>query len=723
MNYREFRNRFRLIPFGKFSISGRGKSPYNQIYVGRKKERASFIELLTHQEQFGSFLVSGRRGSGKTSFVNYALSEYEQSSFHRFIRFARNSGVQDLFVALLICILISTLLVLTSQLGSLLTQNAHLSLRDDFQVFDRLHWVWVPLVLIATLSFGLILYAIQGINAAAQISRGWIGKIAMWGMSGFFFGLLFLGLVFSYSFNLFPTFQDKLATFSGFNGGLKACILALFSIANINILFGITKIKRKYIKYYPSIQILSSFIYFLVLIIFVSSKKYNFTELNNIESYYNLFIFIAVMYISNFIASVKNNTFKFNSKTFTPDIILFLIIFIFNIALIIINYSIISSTFVMIIIFPLIFSTFASFWWLLDNKNKAENSTISPDTSDMDENKYLNQYIFANRPPVELVLIVKSSFILLLAVTLLIPFVIMLKANIWPESQIINSNNLAPLFHLSGTDILPIALFLVAMFFYEYEWISRSMRTERQDSSIAPLGRKDSHAQLHELWPKRSFSSNSDATKPSWADHTDKNSLDIEEADTIKPWLRRRAIARNLEKSSLPYLFYNSRVPVILTWINLGFDDLRHSRIIEAMLVQLRTQYREKFTSLSSQIGLATMIVTIILVLFLSKLFAFTLFHIGPVNLVYDRIIVENQVNAKPVYGATNYCGFFERHPETAPAVKNAICLLPYSDRLFEFLYSRVLDLSVDFEAIGSDTNSILQIKIWLSQLNDIKCC
>ena len=88
--YRDIRNRFRLIPFGKFSPSGRGAEAHNQVFVGRARERVAMIEMMLHQERFGAYLVAGRRGSGKTSFVQHVLRAYEREPFLRLIRPWRN---------------------------------------------------------------------------------------------------------------------------------------------------------------------------------------------------------------------------------------------------------------------------------------------------------------------------------------------------------------------------------------------------------------------------------------------------------------------------------------------------------------------------------------------------------------------------------------------------------------------------------------------------------
>lgn len=48
------------------------------VYLGRKKETTRFLSALKYSRgERGSFLISGYRGAGKTSFVHQALTEYE----------------------------------------------------------------------------------------------------------------------------------------------------------------------------------------------------------------------------------------------------------------------------------------------------------------------------------------------------------------------------------------------------------------------------------------------------------------------------------------------------------------------------------------------------------------------------------------------------------------------------------------------------------------------
>lgn len=93
------------IPFGKYSSPGASEFPSNEYMVGREGPRAALINFLTHGGPQGAYLVTGRRGVGKTSFVNYCLNEYKKSVFDRFLRTNVARSMWDLawlsFVAIL----------------------------------------------------------------------------------------------------------------------------------------------------------------------------------------------------------------------------------------------------------------------------------------------------------------------------------------------------------------------------------------------------------------------------------------------------------------------------------------------------------------------------------------------------------------------------------------------------------------------------------------------
>lgn len=82
---RRFSDRVFAIPFGRYQ-SGNEPGISNEVLVGRQEQRAYFIELLLRMGRRGAYLVTGRRGVGKTSFVNYCLEDYKEEVFERFLR-------------------------------------------------------------------------------------------------------------------------------------------------------------------------------------------------------------------------------------------------------------------------------------------------------------------------------------------------------------------------------------------------------------------------------------------------------------------------------------------------------------------------------------------------------------------------------------------------------------------------------------------------------------
>lgn len=78
-----FSDRTIFAPFGRYEGSRKADEPFNQVLVGREHQRARLLNLLFTTGRTGAILVTGQRGSGKTSFVNYCLNEYCQNVHRR----------------------------------------------------------------------------------------------------------------------------------------------------------------------------------------------------------------------------------------------------------------------------------------------------------------------------------------------------------------------------------------------------------------------------------------------------------------------------------------------------------------------------------------------------------------------------------------------------------------------------------------------------------------
>ena len=76
--------------FGYYEGIGREERPWNQALIGREPQRARLLDLLFNVGGKGAYLITGHRGSGKTTFVDYCLEQYQSNVFERFLQ--RNVG-------------------------------------------------------------------------------------------------------------------------------------------------------------------------------------------------------------------------------------------------------------------------------------------------------------------------------------------------------------------------------------------------------------------------------------------------------------------------------------------------------------------------------------------------------------------------------------------------------------------------------------------------------
>lgn len=113
-----------VVPFGRHESDRRAEYPANEVLIGREKERAEFLNQLLTSGRRGSYLITGHRGSGKSSFVWNCLREYEEDVYTRYLQ--RNVGRAFLWDRLglvaIALVLLLTGLLLSEFLAELLSQ-------------------------------------------------------------------------------------------------------------------------------------------------------------------------------------------------------------------------------------------------------------------------------------------------------------------------------------------------------------------------------------------------------------------------------------------------------------------------------------------------------------------------------------------------------------------------------------------------------------------------
>jgi hypothetical protein len=114
-----------VIPFGRVPASGDAEPPDNETMVGRESERARFIDMLASRGATGAYLITGRRGIGKSSFVRHCLSEYNAAIFKRFLRGNTGKSFWDMLGLMLFA---SFIIVASILLSSFISIAADLNL-------------------------------------------------------------------------------------------------------------------------------------------------------------------------------------------------------------------------------------------------------------------------------------------------------------------------------------------------------------------------------------------------------------------------------------------------------------------------------------------------------------------------------------------------------------------------------------------------------------------
>ncbi len=155
--------------FGRFTGTSEATPPANEVLVGREGQRAYLVDLLISMGRRGSYLITGRRGAGKTSFVQQCISEYRASVFKRFLRASVGRGVWDRFVVVVIWLTLIGGALMLSELLLLLVQMTRLS-------FAHHHLLWLLVLPLAILLMYPAVYAKELFEASLVTVRPFFFK-------------------------------------------------------------------------------------------------------------------------------------------------------------------------------------------------------------------------------------------------------------------------------------------------------------------------------------------------------------------------------------------------------------------------------------------------------------------------------------------------------------------------------------------------------------------
>lgn len=132
---KRFSDKLYITEFGRYEGDRSAEYPDNRILVGREKQRSKLLQLLFNRGRKGVYLITGYRGAGKTSFVQYCVNEFRDNVYERFL----NSQVGRVFFLDQIMFVLFAFIVITASL--LLSQLSGEIIVHTFSIKYAYRWL------------------------------------------------------------------------------------------------------------------------------------------------------------------------------------------------------------------------------------------------------------------------------------------------------------------------------------------------------------------------------------------------------------------------------------------------------------------------------------------------------------------------------------------------------------------------------------------------------
>lgn len=585
------------IPFGKFETGSDDIFPCNESMVGREGARAKLIDFLTNAGTRKAILVTGRRGMGKTSFVNYCLKEYEEARIERYWRSDIGRTISAWLWLTVISVICAAILVLGSWLLKPLLDNA---------INEHNYFFWLPIaVLVFYLSYPLR-HAVKVIAVLFKIKPSFPAKTL-----GYLFVVVFVGV-----FTVIPDAGSPVTTLS------RLLVVLAATYFSGELLDTVKPIVFKGIR-------LSGFLLPLVGL-FISSITFSFYDFIN-KSEINLTnVALASLFIAlalfcrgdslfrkgKYVAELQiGTTLKKSSYWFFS---LGIVCLLFSIVILNTVSHVHSDIDIMSVIIDIKYVIGGAILFI-GILCKVLVQFSSPQEKKTDE-QYGKRTVYSTA-----ILLVKAIFLILLSLYALHPLITLTPlpsqsdcqwqsfsasisdirrpfCNVAPppvEYHDPNKNvfllNYRPQLLNAKHELAYIVLIvaITAMIFWiEYEWIIRPAQTWRRDKTMH-VSKRPNHYEDFDVEEKAFEDIKETGDKARKAARKEVQRYMQQQANIRE---RRRAF------EALTFLGYfkHLHLTTLISTINLGFEELDHRSVIHAMLLDIRGQYYEKFVSLRS---------------------------------------------------------------------------------------------------------------------------
>ncbi len=650
---RRFSKRIFAVPFGQHEVGTEQEPPANEVLIGRDGRRAYLIDLLMNMGRQGAYLVTGRRGSGKTSFVKHCIAEYQNEVFWRFLR--SNAG-RTLFWDRIILTLLAVTGILAALVLSKLMEVLILATSSNLTAPPEL-LLWIAIAPIALLCLYPLLHAKEifevvftaGLDeenrenqrarllAAGSVLAG-AGAAWTWGpfgapalgLSRLFValsGMLLVVQALSYRPGSSGEESKIYQTTRWAASGLLA-LLGLRYLAMGPGGFG-TEVPEPDGEFWGNLGL---------SLLFLGTAGY----LRGIHQLYliknrelaKIIVLGGIWYIlfgsGSLILGLWWTAQSFGDKAF-------LIWAMFAGALILVSFAVFvvlqkrevilhfrpwplhalaAKAAVSIVIGLQLAHPFLSLWKLPPLRAAAPVRLEHPDN------------ILRNAIPLKH-----------------LPSL----ANI--RSHLADADHVS-VFHgraQEGCWILALLLLFLLLYYLEYEWVVRPSGHRRVDPSLDPGG------------------------PAPWEDRSSEHES--------------QGHGRMLVSITFPWMLFKAWLPVLVLSVNLGFDRLDHRRVVHAMLAALRDEYHRMFLAARSGLANLTRALGLFLTLVMTTLLGNYWFSLPESHFLSQEMTREIHVRAQ---ASGDVCDLLRSWP-SGPGVTNLICRMPGGDTSVQILYHDLL--------------------------------
>jgi hypothetical protein len=633
------------LPFGHYEAGGDQEPPANEVLIGREGQRAYLIDLLLNMGRRGVYLVTGRRGAGKTSFVRHCIAEYRAEVFGRFVR----SGVdRTLFwdKAILVGLGLAAIAggLFLSQLMDLLLRTtdgratSHTALLAWFIIGPTALICTYPL-LYAKEVLGVVIGALRP-ESRREDQRSHLGGVAtlialvlvVWYFGPF--GSPAVGLARLFAGICLVYLMIHVVSFRRFASSSKPFRVTYRSLIAVACALGYSTLVGRRLA--PDTEF--SFDVASALIFFGASTCLRCLELRDVVPSPPHMIRTAMREASFWYGLLGLGTFGLGLA----------ILFLRG-----------TDGFSELVVVSFASAMLPIGAWL---RHPIKSRTLPAEP----------RPLYALSLKAVLAVVVGLVLVHPLLARCLAPWPALVTSTgspLWLVAQMLfpaggtlsdvgpqytQSPSFLGLFGGPREELLwvfTLVVVLAVVTFLEYEWIVRPFLHQRIDPSFAP-----------------------DPPK-SWSDRWEHG-----EAES------RRRMHRELAGMTLPWLIYRIWLPVFVLSVNLGFDDLDHRRVVHAMLATLRYAYHRTFLAWNSVLANIARSVGLLLLVVVVSLVGDRLFATHPKDM-------RGQIHRLKEQAASGYpkpCEAFTGR-QVGATMTNLICRVPAGNQLFHLLYFDLL--------------------------------